>query len=319
MLEQMLAESRDYFARKRALITGGCGFTASYLAPQLSQWGAEVRLFDCRDHHDGEFEFVLGDVRDYKALERATRGCDVVFHFAALLGVEKILNIPLDVLEVNERGTANALKAAARNDVERFVFSSSSEIYGEPRKVPVTEDTPPSPVSIYGVSKLAAEAYCNAYARTTGLEVTCLRFFNVYGPGQAEEFVISRFISRVARGQPPIIYGTGEQVRAYTYISDAIDGVLLATSHRNGANETFNVGSKECVTVAELARLVIEISGTHLTPIQRVFGDGIRSAQREIYTRIPDTSKAEKSLGFQSRTSLCEGLTRCYEWYSSYD
>lgn len=318
MLEQMLAKAHHHFVRKRVLITGGCGFIASHLAHRLAQWGAEVRLFDCRDRYDDELEFISGDVRDYEILELATRGCDVVFHFAALLGVEKILNIPLDVLEVNEIGTVNALKAAARNDVGRFVFSSSSEIYGEPRQVPVTEDAPPSPRSVYGISKLAAEAYCNAYARAKGLKVTCLRFFNVYGPGQAPEFVVSRFVSRVARGQPPIIYGAGEQLRAYTYVSDAVDGILLATSHRNGVNETFNVGSGEAVTVAELARLVIEISGTDLTPIQRGFGDGIRSAQREIYTRIPDTSKAKKLLGFQSRVPIHEGLTKCYEWYLSH-
>lgn len=317
-LQEGLVRAREYFVGKSVLITGGCGFIASHLAAQLSQWGAEVRLFDCNDDYGGELEFVSGDVRDDEALERATRGCDVVFHFAALLGVEKILNIPLDVLEVNLGGTINALKAAVRNDVERFVFSSSSEVYGQPRKVPVTEDTSPSPVSVYGVSKLAAEAYCNAYARTSGLKVTCLRFFNVYGPGQAEEFVIPRFVSRAAQGHPPVIYGTGEQTRAYTYVSDAANCVLLAASHRNGANEVFNVGSGETMTVAELSWLVIEISGNHLIPVHKAFGDGIRSAQREIYTRIPDTSKAERLLGFESRVSIRKGLTRCYEWYLSH-
>lgn len=285
---------------------------------ELAQAGADVRLFDIRQDYKGDLEFIWGDVRDYEALEKVTRGCDIVFHFAALLGVEKILNIPLDVLEVNLGGTVNALKAAVRNDVERFVLSSSSEIYGEPRTVPVTEGTSPSPISVYGVSKLAAEAYCNAYARTTGLKVTCLRFFNIYGPGQAEEFVIPCFVSWVARGQPPVVYGTGEQTRAYTYVSDAVNCVLLAASHQNRANETFNVGSAETMTVAGLARLVIEISGNQLAPVYRAFGDGIRSAQREVYTRIPDISKAERLLGFESRVSLREGLTRCYEWYVSH-
>jgi len=319
MSGQASVNSQGYFAGKRVLVTGGSGFIASPLAGCLSQLGAEVRLFDNRDNHGGNFEFFWGDVRDYEALEQATRGCEVVFHFAALLGVEKILDIPLDVLEVNQGGTVNALKAAVKNDVERFVFSSSSEIYGEPRQIPFTEDTPPSPLSVYGVSKLAAEAYCNAYAHATGLEVTRLRFCNAYGPGQAEEFVVPRFVSRVARGLPPIIYGDGKQVRAYTYVSDAVECTLLAASHRNGVNEVFNVGSRERITVADLARLVIEISGARLTPSRKALGDGIRSAEREIYTRVPDVSKAERLLGFRSRTKLREGLVRCFEWYKAND
>ena len=318
-LQEKLTCARKHFTGRRLLITGGYGFIASHLARQLSQWGAEVRLFDIRDDYDGELEFIPGDVRDYEALEQAIRGCDGVFHFAALLGVEKILNVPLDVLEVNLGGTINTLKAAVRNGVERFIFSSSSEVYGEPRKVPVSEDTPSSPVSVYGVSKLAAEAYCDAYARTSDLKVTCLRFFNIYGPDQAEQFVIPRFVARVARGQPPVIYGTGEQTRAYTHVSDAVNGILLAASHQNGVNEAFNVGSAEATTVADLARLVIEISGNHLTPAHKAFGDGIRSAGREIYTRIPDISKAETLLGFESRVSIREGLTRCYQWYLSHE
>jgi UDP-glucose 4-epimerase len=279
--------------------------------------GAEVRLFDLLEDHESGFEFISGDVRDYEALERAARGCDIIFHFAALLGVEKILKIPLDVMEVNESGTVNALNAALKNDIERFIFSSSSEIYGEPRQIPVAEDTPPSPVSVYGISKLAAEAYCNAYAHTAGLKATCLRFFNVYGPGQAEQFVVSRFVSRVAGGQPPIIYGKGDQVRAYTYVADAVQGILMATAHKKGVNEAFNVGSGQRATVSDLAQLVIEVSGSDLTPIQKEFGDGIRSARREIYIRIPDTSKAKELLGFESCVSLREGVSQCYEWYLS--
>ncbi len=311
----MLDNARNYFANKRVLITGGCGFIGRHLASQLSRWEAKVRLFDLRKGCTGENEFVLGDIRDRDTLEQAIVGCDIVFHLAALLGVERISNIPLEVLDVNLRGTINALKAAERNNVKLFVFASSSEVYGEPRRIPVSEETSPSPISVYGISKLAAEAYCQAFAQSTGLKCVSLRFFNVYGPGQAEEFVVPRFVLGLAHGDPPNIYGAGKQVRAYTYIADAVRCTLLAASSEKAINEVFNVGSLEIVTVAQLARLAIEISGKCVQPVYTHFGDGIRPASREIYIRIPDTSKAERVLGFKSSVSIREGLTRTYEWY----
>lgn len=300
------------FERKKILITGGCGFIAGHLAARLTDFGADVRLFDIQPPPPTSgYEFVSGNVLDYNSLERATRGCDMVFHFAAILGVEKILNDPLGVMDVNMRGTINALKAAGANDVGRFVYSSSSEIYGDlSYGGPAREDMAPAPVSTYGVSKLAAETYCNAYARVTGLSVTRLRFFNVYGPGQANEFVVPRFVSRVLAGESPVIYGRGDQVRSYTYIDDAVKGILAAASYSVG--DVFNIGRPEPVTVADLARLIIDISGTRLEPIYQAFGEGIRSAQREIYTRVPDVSKAKKILDFEARISAREGVEAYY-------
>lgn len=317
MLEQRLVDPRAHFEGKRVLITGGCGFIASHLAAQLAGYGAEVRLFDTRSTYFGPHEFVQGDVLDTQAIYDAVEGCQVVFHFAALLGVEKILNIPLDVLEVNERGTINVLEASRQHNVERFVLASSSEIYGEPRRVPVAEDELPSPVSVYGVSKLAAEAYTRGYAQTHGLPTTILRFFNVYGPGQAENFVVPRFVGRVARGEVPEIYGEGDQIRAYTYVGDAVEGVIVAACHPNAVNDTFNIGSNEVATVAKLAQTVLEVAGSSIKPQYKRFGDGIRTAKREIYTRMPNTRKARQLLGFRSNISLSEGIARCLAYHKN--
>ena len=305
------------FAGKKVLVTGGLGFIAGHLVNRLKEWGADVTLMDARSEYDGDLEYIQGDVRDYAAMSSAIKGQEVVFHFASILGVERILQIPLDVMDVNLGGTVNALKACAEHGVERMVLTSSSEIYGEPRVIPTPEDTLPSPVSVYGVSKLAAETYCQGYAQQHGLEYTAVRYFNVYGEGQAREFVISKFLARFAEGLPPIIFGTGEQVRTYTYVSDAIDCTLLAAASDKGVNEVFNIGGAETISLIELARLIGEISGKPMEPEFREFGDaGVREKGREVFARIPSVAKARSVLGYRSRIGLREGLTRTYEWYS---
>jgi UDP-glucose 4-epimerase len=235
---------------------------------------------------------------------------------SALLGVERIRVIPCDVMDVNLLGTINALRAAAANDVERFLLASSSEIYGEPHKLPITEDDDKSPISFYGVSKLAAEAYCQAYYQQRGLKTTCVRYFNVYGPGQTERFVVSIFMSKVSRGEPPIIYGHGNQSRCYTYVDDAVNGTILAASLGEGIGEVFNIGNDVEVSILQIAEYIIEISGKDgLKPVYRPFGDGIRVEAREIMKRKPDILKARTLLGFDPTVTWQEGFRRVLEWH----
>ncbi len=315
-MDEALATAGGHFKGKKVLVTGGLGFIASHLVDRLVSWGADVTLMDARPTYDGELTYIQGDVRDYEAMSAAVEGKDLVFHFASILGVEKILQIPLDVMEVNLGGTINALKACVEHNVERMILTSSSEIYGEPRVIPTPESTLPSPVSIYGVSKLAAEAYCQAYAQQHGLKYTAVRFFNVYGEGQAMEFVVSKFLGRIAEDKPPVIFGSGEQVRTYTYVGDAVDCTLLAAASPQGVNEVFNIGGAETISLIELARLIGEISEKSLEPEFREFGDeGVREKDREVFARIPSVTKARKILGYRSRVGLREGLTRTYKWY----
>jgi Nucleoside-diphosphate-sugar epimerases len=315
-MQEGLEKAAAHFSKKKVLVTGGLGFIAGHLVDRLTEWGAEVTLLDARPEYDGDLEYIHGDVRDYDLMSGAVKGKDVVFHFASILGVERILQIPLDVMDVNLGGTVNALKACVEHGVDRMVLTSSSEIYGEPRVIPTPEDTLPSPVSVYGVSKLAAETYCQGYAQQHGLKYTAVRYFNVYGEGQAKEFVISKFLARFAESLPPIIFGTGEQVRTYTYVSDAIDCTLLAAASDKGINEVFNIGGAETISLIELARLIGEISGKPMEPEYREFGDtGVREKEREVFARIPSVAKARAVLGYRSKVGLREGLTRTYDWY----
>jgi nucleoside-diphosphate-sugar epimerase len=319
MVKEKLALAKRMMADKNVLVTGGCGFIGSHLVKRLVSYGAKVKVFEkeVRNKHEGT-EYISGDVRNYQDLLKAMEGISVVFHFSALLGVERIRDIPADVMEVNLRGTINALKAAEAHEVERFLIASSSEVYGEPRKLPISEDDDKAPVSFYGVSKLAAEGYCMAYYKQRGLKTTSLRFFNVYGPGQTERFVIPIFISKVAKGEPPVIYGHGNQSRCYTFVDDAIDGVILSSSLKEGIGEAFNIGNDEEVSVEQLAQYIISISGKNsLKPIYKPFGEGIRVEEREILKRRPDILKARTLLGFEVSTTWQEGIKRSLEWYMS--
>jgi UDP-glucose 4-epimerase len=298
------------------LITGGCGFIGSHLVSRLREHGCKIRVFD-RDiqpvHSD--VWYIQGDVRDYEAVARAMGGIDIVFHLAGLVGVELISNIPYDVLEVNLQGTVNALKAAQKSKVKRFLFASSSEVYGQPKKLPIAESDDLAPISVYGIAKLAAETYCQAFFEQFGLPTTRVRYFNVYGPGQKERFVIPIFISRVLRGEPPVIYGHGDQRRCYTYVDDAVRGTILAAISENGVGEVFNIGNDQEVSILELAEYIIRISGNDLKPIYKAFGDGIRAESREIFSRRPDILKARTLLGFDVTVSWQEGVKRFMEWY----
>lgn len=315
-----MTDSSSFYKEKKVLVTGGCGFIGRYIVAKLLEFDADVTVFDCNSvespvRHDPRVNLIREDVRNFEELKKATRGQHYVFHLAAALGVEKIVDIPLQVLEVNLGGTINALRAAAENGVERFLYTSSSEVYGQPRKTPIAEEDLTAPISTYGVSKLAAESYCAAFYKEHGLKYTTVRLFNIYGPGQTEKFVMPLFISRVMQKSPPIIHGNGKQSRSYTFITDAIDGILRAGSHDDAVGEIFNIGNDEEITINELAEYIINISGNNLKPIYKPFGDGIRVENRDVQRRQPDISKARDMLNFAVQVPWQEGVKRFREWY----
>ncbi len=304
------------YSGRRILVTGGCGFIGSYLVQQLVDLGAHVTVLDAQPKPlDPRVRLIQADVRSYEAVLDAMKNQEYVFHLAAILGVERILHIPLQVMEINLGGTKNILQAADACAVKRVIYTSSSEVYGEPRKIPICENDPTGPVSIYGVAKLAAEDYCEAFFEERGLAYTCLRLFNVYGPGQTEKFVMPIFISRVFYRQSPIIYGDGSQSRSYTYITDAVNGILLAGASEKAVGQTFNIGNDEVTTIQELAGYIIQLSGNHLRPVYKNLGEGIRVEKREIIRRQPDISKARQMLLFDAQVPWKEGVHRFTEWY----
>jgi UDP-glucose 4-epimerase len=305
----------------RCLVTGGGGFIGSHVVDALLLEGHTVRVFDNFStgdrrnllHVDGALEVVEGDLRSFERVAHAMRGCELVFHLAALPSVPRSVQDPLTSSEVNVTGTLNVLLAARDAGVQRVIYSSSSSVYGASAHEIRREDHFVSPLSPYGVSKYAAEAYCRSFFHVYGLETVSLRYFNVFGPRQSpiSEYaaVIPRFISAALLHECPVIYGDGAQSRDFTSIENVVDANLRATNAAGVAGETFNVGCGHGHSVKELLVLVESVTGWSLQPVfapPRV-GDVRKS--------IADISKAREMLGYEPRISVTAGLENVHAWF----
>lgn len=298
-------------------MTGGAGFIGRNVTTRLLELGCAVRVLDVPGSNPPPgAEFVAGSVLDPEAVDAAVRSVDRILHLAALLGVERIASIPADVMRTNVEGTWNVLNAARKHGARRVVLASSSEVYGNAKCLPVSEQSDLSPVSIYGISKAAAEGYALAFHEQFRLPTVIVRYFNVYGPGQSERFVIPIFVSRALQNLSPIIYGHGSQSRCYLYVDDAVDGTLAALALDGIDGQVFNIGTDQPVSVLSLAEYICEISGhPALRPEYRPFGDGIRVERIEILQRVPDILKARSVLGFDYSVDWREGVARVIQHY----
>jgi UDP-glucose 4-epimerase len=302
----------------RALVTGGAGFIGSNIVALLRRESFEVRVLDnlssgYADNLCPDAEFVQGDIRDQAAVDRAVKGCQIVFHLAASVGNSRSLAHPIDDAETNAIGTLRVLEAARHTGVRRLVYSSSAGIFGELRTLPIAEDHPVEPDTPYGASKLAGEKLCLAYGKLYPLETVCLRYFNVYGTNQRYDAygnVIPIFAHRVLAGEPLTIFGDGEQTRDLVNVVDvARANVLAATTP--GVGGAFNIGNGSRVTINELARLVLAAAGTNV-PIEHGpprAGD-VRHSQADI-------SKASRAFGYSPSVALEEGLRTYMAWARS--
>ncbi len=302
---------------ERVLVTGGAGFIGSHLVDGLMSGGRDVVVLDDlssgrRENlsaHFGKSNFCLveGDVRDKADVKKALESVDVVFHLAAIVSVDFSVKDPLLVNEVNVGGTLNVLTESLKAGVKRFVYASSCAVYGEPVNLPINEEQPTKPMSPYGVSKLAAEHYCRVFYEVYGLETVCLRFFNVYGTKQVigpYSGVIMKFIDRLKRGEAPIIYGNGEQTRDFVFVGDVVDACLRAMRCKNCVGEVVNVGSAMEVPINELAYILCRLfSSRSVKPGYSEMRVG------DIRRSCADSSKAERILGYKTKTSLKRGLT----------
>lgn len=311
----------------RCLVTGGAGFIGSHIAERLLKDGHYVMVLDnfssgreenlCFTKGLGKDRFTLikGDIRGKTACSKACEGVDYVFHQAALRSVPKSLKEPGKYNEVNINGTLNMLQAASKNKVKRFVFASSSSIYGEVDEFPEKEDFLPRPISPYALSKLAGEHYCRIFSEFFNLETACLRYFNVFGPRQAldDEYavVIPKFIHCLLHNEKPPIFGTGKQSRDFTYIDNVVEANLLAASKRKIRHEVFNVANGKGHTVLELVELLNKIIGKSIKPklLPPRPGDVLRT--------LADTSKIRKMLRFKQKVDFKEGLKRTVEYFQS--
>jgi UDP-glucose 4-epimerase len=310
-----------------AVVTGGCGFVGSHLVERLVARGDEVTVFDSvpfppdvpatvRD----QAQLVMGDIRDPEALARVIRpGVDVVYHLAAVVGVDQYLARPLDVIDINLLGTRHVLEATAKAGA-KLVAASTSEIFGKNPSVPWAEDGDrvlgPTTTGrwTYSSSKALAEHMTFAFSRAHRMDATVVRYFNVYGARQRPAYVLSRSVHRVLNGLPPVIYDHGRQTRCFTYVSDCIEGTILAADRSDSADEAFNIGSMAEVTIGDAVRLVIELAGSDVEAVSVDTRDKLGPTYEDLQRRVPDNNKARTLLGWTDDTQLREGLHRTIEW-----
>ena len=306
---------------KRVLVTGGAGFIGSELVRQLVGEGAQVKAVDSlangkRENLQGlpprQMELAVIDIRDRGAMARLLGDTDVVFHLACL-GVRHSLHSPEENHEVNATATLQLLLSAQKARVKRFVYVSSSEVYGTGQTVPMAEDHPTFPRQVYGAAKLAGESYTRAFYESHGFPTVVIRPFNTYGPRSHHEGdsgeVIPKFLLRCLALRPLVIFGDGTQTRDFSYVGDIAKGILLAGLCPEAVGETINLATGKEISIHELAREVIAVAGREV-PIEHDDprpGDTLRL--------LGDASKAKRILGFEPRVSLRQGIEKLKDWY----
>lgn len=294
---------------KKVFVTGGTGFIGRHVCDAAAE-AHDVTAADIREA-ETPHKFMQVDISKADSIPDLS-GYDSVLHLAAMLGVANTENNPIPTLDVNIGMVRNILEACRKSDVKNVVFSSSSEVYGEPAKVPIKEEDFFNPVSPYGVSKIAGEEYIKSFSRTYGINFNILRLFSVYGPGQAPNFVIPIFVKNAMEGKPLTLHGDGKQVRSFCYVGDIARAMRIALE--NPKNDVFNIGnSKEPIKMDELAKKVIDVTGSS-SKIEIVsLEDSGRGRAKDILTRIPDTIKARDVLGFEAEVTLNDGIKKVAE------
>jgi UDP-glucose 4-epimerase len=307
----------------KVIVTGGAGFIGSELTRQLLADDYQVTVVDNlvngrRDNLAnvaGLLTIEVEDVRNSARMRELMHGQDIVYHLACL-GVRHSIHSPRENHDVNATATLNLLHAARHAGVKRFVYVSSSEVYGTARTVPMVEEHPTFPMTVYGASKLAGECYTRAYCATYGYATTVVRPFNAYGPRSHHEGdsgeVIPKFLLRCLAGKPMVVFGDGMQTRDFTYVSDTARGILLAAMHPDAIGQTINIGQGREVSINALADEIRRIVGR---PDAASVHDNPRPG--DVLRLYSDSSRARNVLGFRPSVGLSDGLARLIAWYLS--
>lgn len=311
------------------LVTGGAGFIGGHIAEQLASAGHNVTVVDnfvpyydtgIKEQNvdagiqkafdgNGGYELIEGSITDAELVDELVADADVVYHQAAQAGVRKSVDEPDLVNEYNVDGTVNVLEAARNHDLRRVVVASSSSVYGKPEYLPYDEEHPTAPVSPYGVSKLATEQYARVYAEVYGLPTVSLRYFTVYGPRMRPNMAMTNFVSRCLHGEPPVIYGSGQQTRDFTYVTDIrrVNQQLLHDDSADG--EILNVGSTDTIDIQTLAELIRD----EIDPSLGLEYESAREGDAE-HTHA-DVSKATELLGYEPTIDITTGVQKFIDWY----
>lgn len=323
----MTFENGPVGTSSRVVVTGGNGFIGGHLVDRLITRGDQVTVFDSTPPRHGlaaeHAAYVEGDIRDAGRLAAAiTPGVDVVYHLAAVVGVDQYLARPIDVIDINFSGTRNVLDLAHCAGA-KVILASTSEVFGKNPAVPWPEEgdrvlgATSSDRWTYSSGKALAEHLMFAYARQYGLPGTIVRYFNAYGPGQRPAYIVSRSVHRALNGKPMVVYDRGVQTRCFTFIDDAIDGTIMAAHHPDAVGHAFNIGSMTETTIGEVVGLIAELTGADAEVIDVDTSERLGSAYEDLPRRIPDNTKARTMLGWRCGTSLRDGLVKTIDWARS--
>ena len=307
----------------RYLITGGAGFIGSHLVERLVRHGAEVTVLD--DLSTGRREnlravrdrirFIRGNIVRFEACRRAMQGVDYVLHQAAVTSVPRSTRNPVGAHQANVTGTLNILMAAQEARVRRVVFAGSTAAYGDATELPNHEALLPRPLSAYAASKVAGEAYCQAFWRTHGLESVVLRYFNIFGPRQNLESqygaVVPLFVAAALRGEPAVIFGDGGQTRDFTFVTNVVEANLLAchAPAERVAGSVFNIGCGTATSIRQLWQQIADLVGTKVEPLQ----DAARAG--DVRHSLASIDQAREQLGYRPAVNVEEGLRRTIAYY----
>ena len=311
--------------KNRILITGCAGFIGSNLLEFFLGKGLCVRGFDnlstgfeknisdalkkvSESNNNANFEFVKGDIRDYESCLEVTRNIDIIFHQAALGSVQRSIENPRDSNSTNIDGTLNLLNSSLKNNVKKFIYASSSSVYGDSPTLPKNEEMPPNPKSIYAVTKLTAEYYCRLYYSLYKLKTISLRYFNVFGkrqdPNSIYSAVIPRFINSIANGKNPVIYGDGKQSRDFTYINNIIYANYLAalSDNKNTYGNYYNIACNDNISLNDIIFLLSKYFKRKTKPVNRAVRKG------DIKHSLASIEKAAEDLLYAPVVKFKEGL-----------
>ena len=315
-------------ANQRVLITGADGFIGSHLTEMLVKQGASVTALSLYNSFNdwgwlentgclGQIKVVCGDVRDPNFCRDITKDIDVVFHLAALIAIPYSYVAPDSYVATNITGTLNMLQAARDNGVKRFLHTSTSEVYGTARYVPINEEHPLQPQSPYSATKIGADAVAMSFYNTFDLPLTIVRPFNTYGPRQSARAVIPTIITQLIGGAASIKLGSLHPTRDFNYVEDTCRGFIALAESEASIGKTINIGSNKEISVGDLVHLIAEITGTQ--PDIETDDQRIRPQLSEVERLWCDNTKIRELTGFEPKVGLREGLTRTVEWFRNPD
>lgn len=303
------------------LITGGAGFIGSHISEECLRRGNYVRVIDNLITGKKEnlisiqnqIDFIQGDIRDFSRCKKALKNIDYVLHQAALPSVPRSIENPLLSNEINITGTLNLLLASHEEGIKKFVFASSSSVYGDDPRLPKKEGAEGNPLSPYALSKLVGEKYSQIFSWIHEVPTVVLRYFNIFGPRQDPRSqyaaVIPHFIDRMIKGQAPVVFGDGEQSRDFTHVSNVVEANFLAADSQDISGEIINIGCGERTTVNHLVEEINHFLKSDLRPIYDQPRPG------DVKHSFADISRAKKTIGYEPLISFSKGLERTIRWY----